>query len=579
MVAASRFPTALAAILCSLVLVASLASVGERLLPRASAEPRSGNPAALASHYDVLVVGASPEGVATAVSAARAGVSVLLVDTAPEPGGLITRGWLNQFDLNSLPSGAPAIRGFFAELQARLGGEASFDVRLAREVFWRYLETEPGLTFALGLDSITPRVLGRSVEGARLGFTARLARGELRRGEVTVSAERTIDATPDADFAAAAGASFTVGRESLGLDRRAMAATLMFRLSGVDWGAVRGYLEQDGNPLSGSTPRAAWGFAEYTRRYQPPLGLRLRGLNLGRQSDGTVIVNGLLMLGVDALDKQSILAARTKAKRALPGILQFLREQLPGFRNAALEDVAPELYLRESRHLKSLYVLTIDDLLEHRDFPDKIALASYPVDLQPYDADRGQVVGNPLVYSVPFRSLIPRELDDLLVVGRSAGYDALAQGSARVIPVGIAEGQAAGTAAALSLRLGLTFPALAAADRAMADLQEELTRQGAFLAQVASLLPPAVLTQEEALRRDPVYPALAFMRRLGLTSGGYTNDYRLDSPLAAEEVAALYSEAATRHQGDNPPSWQPPDRSLTRREAYSAIFATLTAGS
>ena len=84
-------------------------------------------------------------------------------------------------------------------------------------------------------------------------------------------------------------------------------------------------------------------------------------------------------------------------------------------------------------------------MLENRDQWDKIAIGAYPVDVQPTATQTyGTVIGSPDRYAVPFRSLVPLKVDNLLVVGRSASYTSLAAGSARVIPLGMAEGEAAG---------------------------------------------------------------------------------------------------------------------------------------
>lgn len=98
--------------------------------------------------------------------------------------------------------------------------------------------------------------------------------------------------------------------------------------------------------------------------------------------------------------------------------------------------------MRESRHIIGEYQLTIDDVLENRDCWDKIAIGSYPVDVQPTAQQTyGTVVGNPDRYAIPYRSIVPLEVENLLVVGRSASYKSLAAGSARVIPIGMAEGE------------------------------------------------------------------------------------------------------------------------------------------
>lgn len=565
-----------AAVVLGCLAVALAGVAGGAKLPRAGAArpDRVAVRPAPKDHFQVVVAGASPEGIAAAVSAARAGAETLLLDTAPEPGGLITRGWLNQFDLNHLPDGSPAIRGFYAEVQKRLGGE-SFDVGRAREVFAGLLAAEPRLTVALGLTAYSPVVEGALVTGVDIDRSPTGAASSAATLAPHLTADRFIDATPDATFAAQAGARFTVGREELNLGPSTMAATLVFRVRGVDWPAVQQALANDGDPLTGATERSAWGFGELGRAYpSPDPALRLRGLNLGREDNGDVLLNSLLLFGADPLDPASLAEARSRGVAALPGVVDYLRAFVPGFSGATLAGAAPELYVRESRHLKSLYRLTIDDLLEHRDFPDKIVLASYPVDLQAYTPDDpGQVVGNPGAYTIPFRALVPKGFDNLLVVGRSAGYDLLAHGSARVLPVGMAEGQAAGLAAVRALAEGLTFPEFTGAP--MARLQADLRAAGAYLPPVSDVLPADLLAREEALTRDSAYPAVQALRRLGLLSAGYLNDYRLDELLSPEAAASL-SEEAFRRAGQSAARLPWSEAPLTRRFVYERLLLQLT---
>jgi hypothetical protein len=152
-------------------------------------------------------------------------------------------------------------------------------------------------------------------------------------------------------------------------------------------------------------------------------------------------------------------------------------------------------------------------------------LGSYPVDIQSTSpADWGLVVGNPATYSIPFRSLVPRQIDGLLVVGRSAGYDSLAAGSARVIPVGMNVGEAAGTAAAIAVKKRLTFHQMAASAAAIKTLQQRLVKNGAYLPE---------FHYESAIQNDPRYGLVKFFRSKGLIGGGYNNDYMLDDPIPA----------------------------------------------
>ena len=85
--------------------------------------------------------------------------------------------------------------------------------------------------------------------------------------------------------------------------------------------------------------------------------LRLRGLNLGKQDDGTVLVNALLIYGVDGLNRESIQKGMELAKSELPRIVEFFNKNIPGFENAELDGTASELYIRETRHIKGYYTL------------------------------------------------------------------------------------------------------------------------------------------------------------------------------------------------------------------------------
>lgn len=493
--------------------------------------------------YDLVVVGSDPEGVAAAVSGARSGLSTLLVDTRPVPGGLMTLGWLNTIDMiyrvNKILN-----EGIFLEFFHRVEGD-SFDVGTAEAVFNDLLNAEDKLDLLLGVDSFVPlvkRITDKDGVVAEVtGVKVVMPDGQSRE----IGARRVIDATQDAVLAAAAGVPYTFGQEDLGLPGHNMAVTLVFKLQGIapeDWLRLSIYLTyQDKDPYSGANSHSAWGFGPEMEGYRPTNErVAMRGLNLGRQLDGSVLVNALHIFGVDPEDPASLQQARRLAVAELPHIIKYLRNNIPGMTNVELGGVAPELYVRESRHILAEYRLTIDDVLENRDFEDRIAFGSYPVDIQSTGPGKpGLVVGRPAQYAIPFRCLVPLQVDGLLVVGRSAGYDSLAHGSARVIPVGMATGQAAGAAAALSVQRGQGFRELAASSSAMEELQRRLQRQGV-------VLEPFQIVNR--LAGHPAYDGLKFMRSLGLADGGYANDYRLDEDITTGRFAELLNRA-TRQTG------------------------------
>jgi hypothetical protein len=490
--------------------------------PSGSSDVKLPPPDRVGEVYDLVVVGGDPEGIAAAVSGARNGLSVLLVDNRPVLGGLMTRGWLNSIDMNYGPDGDILNKGIFLEFYRQIKGD-SFDVTNAVRVFNKLVTGEENLTVLLNVAQITPLV--EDSAGGPVVRGVRLAAG---REERQIRAARVIDATQDADLAALAGVPYSTGQEDIGRQAGRMAATLVFKLKGigpVDWLKIRYYLTyRDNKKSTGANRLSAWGFSEITSKYTPSTGrLMLRGLNMGRQNDGSVLVNALLIFGVDPLDPASRRAAREVAVQELPRVVEFLNKNVPGLGDAELAGAAPELYVRESRHIYGEYRLTIDDVLENRDFPDSVAFGSYPVDIQPSGPGiPGVIIGRPEQYAIPFRCLVPQKVDGLLVVGRAAGFDSLAHGSARTIPVGMAAGQAAGVAAALALENDMRFRELAADPTLIKELQRRLNEQG------MELKPFHI---ENKLAGHPAYAGLKFVRSLGLAAGGYNNDYKLDQPI------------------------------------------------
>jgi hypothetical protein len=162
------------------------------------------------------------------------------------------------------------------------------------------------------------------------------------------------------------------------------------------------------------------------------------------------------------------------------------------------------------------YRLTMIDVLENRDQWDRIAFGSYPVDIQRISpTDNGAVMSHPLKYAIPFRSIVPLKVDNLLVVGRSGSFDTLPHGSARVIPVGMATGQAAGAAAKLAMDKNVSFRELSASKEHIATLQDMLNKQGMEL--------KPYQPKPEFYMEQKAYEGLKTVVSMGLVIGGYDN--------------------------------------------------------
>ena len=518
----SRQKRLLAVLAAAVILICACFCITPLFAPAPAEEIIWTNQSLTEHDFDLIVVGGEPEGIAAALAAARRGTRTLLIVKESSLGGLMTLGKLNFIDMCYGGDGTLLTRGIFEDFYDAVGGSA-FDITEAKNYFLRQIIAEPLITLRTNALLTDVVMNGSALSGIKVSEAGTL---------ITYTARRFIDATADGDLAAMSGVPYTYGGEDIGEKDRLMGVTLVFELSGVSWTQVFLHLngqrladKLSGNPRSvGATLKTAWGYEEEGFSYIPndPL-MRLRGFNAARQKNGNVLINALLIFGVEPLDEQSRLQAIARAEAELVYLIPYINENFSGFGKARLASCAEQLYVRETRHIIGEYQLTIDDVLENRDQPDKIAIGSYPADVQP-SAERpwGTVIGNPDRYAVPFRSLVPLAVDNLLVVGRSASFTSLAASSARVIPLGMACGEAAGAAAAQSVKENISFRDMCADNAAIARLQAELKEGGAYLEDFSI---------SEPVMSHWAYDSLATLRRLGLADGGYQNDYRLDVPI------------------------------------------------
>jgi hypothetical protein len=491
--------------------------------------------------YDVIVVGTDPEGVAAAVSAARNGLSTLLVDGRNREilGGLMTLGWINSIDMNYSPNknifGKDDVfnKGFFSEWYAKIEGD-SFDVNTAANAFYDLVKNEKNIDILLKTQKIEPLVSqGQAVvEGA----TITLQDGSKQ----TVKAPAVIDATQDGDFAAASGVPFTIGHEDIGDPKSKMAVTLAFRLKNVTpevWDLMAKRLNNDDDVNSGVTEVSVFGYKEMSN--YPPVNkerAKMRGLNMGRQNDNTVLINSLQIFGVDTFNPISVQEAFDIGKKELPNVVAYMQKSFPEFAHLELDGSAPELYVRETRHMQGEYRLNIVDVCTNSDQWDRIGFGSYAVDIQRIaPTDSGNVVCKPKQYAIPFRSIVPQKVDGLLVVGRAASYDTLPHGSARVIPTGMAEGEAAGAAVKLAQQEKLTFRQMSASKEVIAKLQAQLNNQGMEV-KPFTLKPQPFMEHKE-------YEGLKTAMMLGLASGAYNNDFHMDDQANPKRMVNLMNSA------------------------------------
>ena len=485
-----------------------------------------------ADRVDVLVYGSEPEAVIAAVAAAEEGSTTALVSQERRLGGLFVRGELNVLDLKTQPHDYQL--GLFDRWWSLVGREEAFDVHVAEAAFHELL-TRAGVSVHLGVTGVVPVV---EAPGVVTGVSFTTAAGDSQ----TLLAAQLIDASGDADLAAEAGMGFDLGWRAFGVDQR-MADTLVLNVAGVDWQALTAGVRARGRSYAVAKEWVVWGhFGGVPADYRPSQpGMRLRGLNLGRQRDDTVLINALLIYGLDPLDPASLADGRARALVEGEHIVAYLAQHVPGFAGARLAGAAETLYVRESRHLRASCVLSADDVFDNRVTAFDVAAGGYPMDAQSFTPhDSGFVYGVPDIYGGRLCMMVPSGGPaGMWVVGRSAGYDPVAFASARVVPFGMAMAEAAGVAAAHAAGTR-RLPQSAAVDPAfITAVRERLAARGAYLPGVVPRTAIGPTTAEH-------YGAFRVLVSRGLSVGGYDNDPRLASDVSSLSFAYLLSNVAAR---------------------------------
>lgn len=469
--------------------------------------------------YDVIVFGAEPEGITAAISSARNGLKVLLVEKRDGPGGLMTYGMLNTIDMNWNKNGELLSKGIFEEFYAKVEGKNSFDVKKAKKAFEELIEAEENITTMYEIKEVKVKSAGNEIKYVRIDGK-------------DYTAKRYIDCTQDVDIAVLAGAAYTNGWEDMNEKNRSMSATLVIQMDGVDWATIQKVLIEDDDSTTGCTDDSAWGFTNITKKYVPKQPhMRLKGLNIGKQDDGSVLINSLQILNANMLDEEAKEKAYEKCTEEARYVAEFITKNVPGFEKAKLVGVAPELYVRQTRHILGEYVLTVEDMLVSTQFNDSIGVASYPIDVQTTSIyDWGYIIGSPDEYGIPLRTIIPKGYQNLLVIGRSGSYTSIAAGSARVIPTGMTLAQSAGIVTALSIEKGLNYQEIMVDYNVIQDLKLRMKLQKMYLGGEAK---PVVNF------KDRYYDYIIEMCEKGILSLGYQNHFDANEIVSEKDFIVL----------------------------------------
>jgi len=452
---------------------------------------------------DVFVAGGGVSGSMAALAAARAGAKVVLAEEQGFLGGSLTAMGVGPMMSFHNPNGRQVVRGMAEELVARLMARGASPGHIEdTTTYCRTVTPFDSEELKIELETMLAEagvdVLFHTQLAGVTARTGRVAEVTLcnKAGLVPVQAAVFVDATGDADLAARAGADFVYGRDGAA----AQPMTMNLKLANVDLAAVRAYTRanpqdflwhprgpEEGLRRLERAPRVslagfvqAWRAAQARGEVDVP---RDHVLFFETAVPGVVIVNTSRVTGLDATDPWQLSRAESIGRRQCQQIFQFLRAHAPGFAHAVRMDSAPKIGVRESRHVVGRYVLTGDDIVEAREFPDTVALGGYPIDIHSPGGDTTltRYLKPDAAYEIPLRTLLPLGFTNLVVVGRAISATHEASAALRVSPIAMAIGQAGGVVAAEAAKLKTP-----AADVPWATIRERLLSQGAALPPVTA---------------------------------------------------------------------------------------------
>ncbi len=396
--------------------------------------------------YDVIIAGGGPAGCAAAIAAARQGAKTLVIEAASCLGGMATAGlvskWAPMDDQEKV-----IYRSIAYEVVDRYKKRAGIP-----EEKWRWINLYPeelkrvydDMFDECGAKALfCSRVVDAQVEDGKI---ARLIVAN-KAGLTAYTAHTYIDCTGDADVAAFAGVPFEMGDE----EGNVQASSLCFIIANFD------YSKRKHKVLSSNPKEGLWATIRREKKY-PRLAKHFIPAYRG---NGVIFANAGHLKGLDSTDPEAVSAALAEGRRIAEDCLAALKEYEPeAFENACLVATAPSIGIRESRRIKGDYCLTLQDYLARRSFEDEICRNSYWLDCHGKSkAMEGLDIkqyGPGDSHGIPFRCMIPVGIENLLVAGRSISMERTALAAVRVMPNCLGMGEAAGIAAAIAARDGLT---------------------------------------------------------------------------------------------------------------------------
>jgi len=426
----------------------------------------------VARDVDVLVVGGGIAGVMAALASGRTGARTLLVERFGSLGGTGTAAMMNLFYVPYAATSGP-VRELFDRLIAAGGAIPGEFVVYDPEL---YKVTALDMLAEAGVEVLLHTLVSDAImQGSALhGIVI-----ENKSGRQALLSRVTIDASGDGDVAARAGAPYIKGREA---DGKMRPMTLIFRMGGVDVPRLVEYVRAHPHDFSPDPLQTMldvdhqmiriFGFFNMVELAKArgelwPECYYFRVESVLPQR-GILTVNATRAYGLDGTDAGDLSRAEIETRHQMLQLAAFARKDIPGFEQSFILDSAATIGVRETRRIRGEYVMTEDDIIAGRRYDDVVAVdanqqnprqqGGHPPDGKeggPQDREARELIARLFVYEIPYRSLLPQDVDGLLVAGRCISVDHHADVYTRNQGSAMATGVGAGVAAALAARAGV----------------------------------------------------------------------------------------------------------------------------
>ncbi len=411
--------------------------------------------------YDLIVVGGGLSGVCATISAARQGLKVLLIEKSNCLGGAATNGLVIPFMPTNTVIGGEKIelcRGIFAEIKEKLKRLSaiewdSFGAEELKLILNRMVR-ESGADIIFHASLVDTAFINGKITSATFNTI---------EGKITLDADYFIDATGNAQLAYLANLPYTLGREK---DNLCQPMTLSLRLGGVDENAFFGNIS-DLNK-------------EYKKQQKEGkiLNPRENILAFKTTQKGIVHLNTTRIVRKNPTSAKELTEAEIEAREQAYEIYRFIKENAKGAENSYILSTGSEIGVRESRKILGEYTLTGKEARECAKFDDSIAVSNYDIDIHNPEGTgtSHHYFKNGEYFEIPYRTLIPKGTENILVVGRCISCDHEAQASIRIMPIISCIGEAGGCAIALAKKQGVPTSKID-----IKELQEKLKANDLFI--------------------------------------------------------------------------------------------------